>query len=215
MNYEEVRRVTTAYDGLPVDLKLQRRLTVPPHSFYCLSWRTPYPSGKSNRRFYRLTGSGFWTIPVGVALRLMVQARESGMLDARYDDRQVRHRGTEDTIIDSRALGERQRRNVFDAITSADKEPDWGGDPLFVIIEVPDGTWRKIMIVDTEREFCTFRSATTDVDYKPVITCLRSPWRMDNAMQDSSAAMMRKFLSTLEELCLGNTRCLRDSRLGL
>ena len=33
-----------------------------------------------------------------------------------------------------------------------------------------------------------------------VFNCLESPWRMDNAMQDASAAMMRGFLSVLEEL---------------
>ena len=54
------------------------------------------------------------------------------------------------------------------------------------------------MIVDTAREFCTFRSATTDPSYRPVIadSHLR-PWRLDNAMQDSSAAMILEFLDVL------------------
>ena len=54
------------------------------------------------------------------------------------------------------------------------------------------------MIVDTERQFCTFRSTTTDVSYKPVIADARlSPWRMDNAMQDAGPAMILTFLNVL------------------
>ena len=87
---------------------------------------------------------------------------------------------------------------MFDSIICDEGEPEWGDDPLFVVIQVPDGQWRKIMIVDTTREFCTFRSATMDVGYKPVIADPRlQPWRMDNAMQDASTAMIREFLDVL------------------
>ena len=59
--------------------------------------------------------------------------------------------------------------------------------------------WRKVMIADSERRLCTFRSTTTDSDYKPVIADpALSPWRIDNAMQDAGAAMIRTLLSILE-----------------
>ena len=55
------------------------------------------------------------------------------------------------------------------------------------------------MIVDAAREFCTFRSTTTDVGYMPVIAGPHlNPWRMDNAMQDASTAMTRMFLNVLD-----------------
>ena len=55
------------------------------------------------------------------------------------------------------------------------------------------------MIIDSARKFCTFRSTTTDPVYQPTIADhhLR-PWRMDNAMQDASAAMVHTFLSVLD-----------------
>ena len=58
------------------------------------------------------------------------------------------------------------------------------------------------MIVDTGREFCTFRCTTTMVDYKMGIFADRlvDPWRLDNAMQDANAASMREFLRCLEEI---------------
>ena len=122
------------------------------------------------------------------------------MLDEQYDDPQMRHGGVANEIIDSRTLGVNERRNEFDNIVGEDGEPDWGTDPLFIIVQMPDRTWRKIMIVDTKREFCTFRSTTTDRAYSLKIALPQSGWYMDNAMQDASAAILRKFLSVLREL---------------
>ena len=203
--YTEIRRVTGQHAGIPINLLLQIRNDNPPVPYPCLSWRTLYPSGKSNRRFYR-TKDGCWTIPVSVALSMLEEAEEAGMLDEQHDDPQVRHGGTANEIIDSRTLGDDGRRNEFDRIAGEDGEPDWGPKPLFIIVQmpdiaqVPDKAWRKIMIVDTKREFCTFRSTTTDDSYKPVVLLPQTHWRMDNAMQDASAAIMRKFLSVLREL---------------
>ena len=121
--------------------------------------------------------------------------------DGTYHDPQKRCGGPDNDIIDSRELGAGERRDMFKYITCEDGEPDWGDDPLFVVIQVPDKIlrWRKIMIVDSERKLCTFRSTTTDPNYKPVIADpILSPWRMDNAMQDSSATMIRTFQSVLE-----------------
>ena len=198
--YTEIMRITREYSGIPINLLLQTRNDNPPEPYHCISWRTLYPSGKSNRRFYRTRGNGCWTIPVSVALSMLEEAEEGGMLDARYDDPQIRHRGTANKIIDSRALSDNERKNEFDNIVGEDGEPDWGSDPIFIIVQMPDKTWRKIMIVDTKRGLCTFRSTTTDDSYKPVVLLPQTLWRMDNAMQDASAAILREFLSVLKEL---------------
>ena len=198
MGYNRIDTVTVQHNGLPIDLKLQVRTEVPPEPFYCLTWRTVYPSGRSNRRFYRLSATGFWTIPIDLAIHLMSESERLGWLDGTYEDRQRRHCGTDNEVSYSRSLNARDRRTMFESITCDEGEPDWGDDPLFVVIQVPDGQWRKIMIVNTTREFCTFRSATRDVGYKPVIADPRMyPWRMDNAMQDASAEMIREFLAVL------------------
>ena len=198
MAYRLIDRITVWHDGLPIHLKIQERLEVPPDPFYCLSWRTLYPGGRSNRRFYRSSTTGFWTIPIQVAVDLMSEAEERGWLDGRYEDLQDRHQGTGNVIFYSRSLNVRDRRVMLESITCDQGEPDWGDDPMFMVIQVPDKPWRKIMIVDTPREFCTFRSATTCVGYKPVIADPHlCPWRMDNAMQDASAAMIREFLNVL------------------
>ena len=198
-DYRRIDGVTAQHNGLPVKLLLQERNNDPPSLYYCLSWRTSLPSGR-NRRFYRSRETGFWTVPVQIALRIMQQARDREMLATRYDDQQIRHGGPDNTVVDSRTLGVRERLDALQAITCDQGEPDWGGEPIFVIVEVPDGIWRKIMIVDSTRKFCTFRSATTNVGYKPSINCLPSPWRMDNAMQDAGAATVREFLRVLREL---------------
>lgn len=198
--YTEIRRVTRQHAGLPINLLLQTRNNNPPVPYPCLSWRTLYPRGKSNNRQYYRVGGEYWTIPVSVALSVLEDAEEAGMLDEQHDDPQVRHGGTANEMIDSRMLSDDERRNEFDGIVGEDGEPDWGPKPLFIIAQMPDRTWRKIMIVDTEGEFCTFRSTTTDDSYKPVVLLPQTHWRMDNAMQDASAAIMRNFLSVLREL---------------
>ena len=129
------------------------------------------------------------------------EAEEKGMLDERYDDPQTRHGGTDNEIIDSRELNLQDRRNALDSITTENETGDWSLDSVFTIIEVPDGSWRKVIIVDIERGLCTFRSTTTDTLYKPIIRDgMTYPWLMDNAMQDASTAMMREFLRVLREL---------------
>ena len=132
---------------------------------------------------------------------MLKEAEEKGMLDERYDDPQTRHGGTDNEIIDSRELNLQDRRNALDSITTENEIGDWSIDSMFTIIEVPDGSWRKVMIVDLERGLCTFRSTTTDTSYKPIIRDgMTYPWLMDNAMQDASTATMREFLRVLREL---------------
>ena len=209
--YTEIRRVTRFHEDLPVHIILQTRHCVKPVDFYCLSWRTAPPTRKSpNRQHYydRKHGTGFWTIPVSVAVALLNEAHSDGMLDEEYDDLQERHCGTDNCITDSRDLGRRERDRKFASIINVNRDPDrdpgWGSDPLFVIIQVPDGKWRKIMIVDTDREICTFRSTTTSGSYgRPIVDGMTLPWRLDNAMQDASAAMMREFRRVLLEIRSG------------
>ena len=199
--YTEIRRVTVIHEGLPIHLILQTRHCVPPVDFFCLSWRTLLPDGSQNRRFYydREHGTGIWRIPVSIALELLNQADFDGMLDEEYDDLQERHGGTNNCVIDSRSLSRQEREREFASIVNVNRDPDWGSDPLFVIIQVPDRRWRKIMIVDTQSGICTFRSTTTDPSYRRqgVADGMIPPWRLDNAMQDASRVMMREFQRVL------------------
>lgn len=191
--------------GIPVELKLQIRRDQPPIQYYCLSWRTRYESARGkSRRFYSSSNDGFWTIPVSVALCLLRRAEECGMLSFRYDDRRFRNGNHWSTVIDSRELNAIQQLRYRDEIICDGEEPEWGANPLFVICQTEEhkGNWRKIMVVDTERDFCTFRSTTTSGDYEMGIfeDRLAGAWRLDNSMQQASAAMMREFLRCLEEI---------------
>ena len=202
VGHREIARVTTTHDNIPVNLLLQTRTNADSSEiFHNLSWRTRYPSGP-NRRFYYTHSDGYWRIPVSTALELLEMAERRGFLHARYDDPQIRHQGDDNEIFDSRQYseGDQEYRCAFAEI--ADGSEDWGERPIFVIVEVPDETWRKIMIVDSTKMVCTFRSTTTDNSYGQLNRRLRltHPWILDNAMQDASAAMMREFLRVLREL---------------
>ena len=198
--------VVRRYRNLPIYLRLHRRHDVPPAPWPCISWRTRYSTAPNqNRRFYCTDADGYWAIPTSLALEMLEEAEEKGMLDEKYSDRQIRHGGDNNTVIISHHLNLQVdyviRKEEIDNITTADEKETWGDDPIFLVVEVPDGTWRKIMIVNPKTKDCTFRSTTTSVGYKPVIVeGMCHPWRMDNAMQDASAAMMRQFLQVLREL---------------
>ena len=198
--------VIRRYRNLPINLRLHKRNDVPPTPWPCISWRTRYSTAPDqNRRFYRTDADGYWTFPASVALDMLEEAEERGMLDDKYRDRQVRHGGDNNTVICSHQFNLQVDYKIgkeeITHITTADEEETWGIDPLFVVVEVPDGMWRKIMIVNQKEGLCTFRSTTKDTSYKPTITeGMSAPWRMDNAMQDASAAMMRQFLQVLRGL---------------
>lgn len=173
-SYEPVERVTVTHNGLPIKLIRQIRRNDPPEPYYCISWRTDLPSGR-NRQSYRSVRDGSWTIPLDVALDVLGQAEVCGMLGEEYDDLQVRVGGSNNTIIDSRTIEVTDRREIFGSITNEVGEPDWGKKPIFMVIEVPNGAWRKIMIVDSNHEFCTFRSTTTDTQYgRSIVMALAS-----------------------------------------
>ena len=197
----DIDKVESRQIGLPIYLKLRTRIDVCP-SFPCVSWRTNWPRGRGNRKTYDTTEDGYWSIPTSVALNVLEEAEERGMLEEEYDDPQIRHDGTNNLVIDSRNLSSLERLTEFATITAESERGNWGIEPVFLIIEVPDGTWRKIMIVDSLREFCTFRSTTTDSRYgmKSFPEGMTGPWILDRSMQDASSAMMRQFLQVLREL---------------
>ena len=197
--------MTVEHEGIPIDLKLQKRLDQPPMPYYCLSWRTRYASTPSkSRRFYSSPDAGFWAIPVSVALSLLRQAANQGMLSFRHDDLRLRDGSHWNTIIDSRRLDSARLQSLRNEIICSTGDLQWGESPLFLIShdEGEHGAWRDILIVDTKMEFCTFRCTTTKTDYKMGIFAdrLAGQWRLDNAMQDASAASMREFLRVLEEI---------------
>ena len=205
--YDEICRVAATPDGIPVSLILQKRLDIHPEPYYCLSWRTRYQSVPTkSRRFYSSREHGFWKLRVETALYLMRKASDKGMLDSRFDDdKHLRDGGLLCRGgIDSRKITECDRRNEAAAIICQTGDHEWGTDPVFVIrhSETGRGSWREIMLIDTERKYCTFRCTTTIPDYKMGIYAdrLASSWRLDNAMQDASTASMREFLTVLEEL---------------
>ncbi len=198
--------VIRRYGDLPIYLRLHRRNDVPPTPWPCISWRTRYATAPhQNRRFYRAHEDGHWTIPASLALDMLEEAEEEGMLDERYRDSQFRHGGDNNTVICSHQFDLQVdyeiKKGEISTITAENEEGAWGDDPIFIVVEVPDRTWRKIMIVDSKIGNCTFRSTTRNCDYTPVIVeGMCSPWRMDNAMQDASVAMMRQFLQVLRGL---------------
>ena len=199
--YTKLDEVMSEHNDIPIFLRLQTREDVAPVPFDTLSWRPQRPTSSTYRQSYWMRVDGFWNIPVSIALQLLESANDRGMLDERYDDQQVRHRGTNNRVIDSRRLGYQERIRHFDSVADREIE-NWGQEPVFVIVEVPDGSWRKTLIVDSDKEFCTFRSTTAVTDYgrKSYRATLSEGWILDNAMQDASAAMMREFLRVLREL---------------
>lgn len=201
-NYRECDRVEARHNGYPIALKLQQRLNDGYSPYYTVSWRTTYRSG-SNRRFYHAPSEGgCWAIPLQVAAGLLEQASQRGMLNPTYDDPYVRFDGGESVVRFSTQLPRNQREILCQEITGYPAEPDWGSDPVFVIVdEVGGGPWRKIMIASSNHKLCTFRSTTTNVAYKPaIISRYQSAWRLDNAMQDASTAIMREFLNVLRTI---------------
>ena len=199
--YTKLDEVRSDYNDIPIFLRLQTREDVPPVPYDTLSWRPQRPTSSTYRQSYWMQVDGFWDIPVSIALQLLESANDRGMLNERHDDQQIRHRGTNNRVIDSRRLGRQERIRHFDSIADREIE-NWGQEPVFIIVEVPDGSWRKILIVGSDKEFCTFRSTTTATDYgrKSYRATLSEGWILDNAMQDASAAMMREFLRVLREL---------------
>ena len=172
-------------------------------SFVCLGEPSCQPGAAIDASYYdRRYGTGIWTIPVSLALGLLNRADAAGMLDEQYDDLHIeRHCGTNNCIIDSRNLDRPEREREFASIINVNRDPDWGLEPLFVIIQVPDRRWRKIMMVDTLRGICIFRSTTTDTSYRQgVVDGMILPWRLDNTMQDASRTMIREFQRVLRAL---------------
>ena len=181
--------------------------------YLCLSWRTDLPTG-TNRQYYNdvIHGTGLWRIPVPVARDILNQAYQRRMLCARHDDLYSRHGIVRPRTINSWTLGaeglERELASIIND-NREDRDRDWGPSPIFVVAEVPDTIrniiWRKIMIVDTDRKFCTFRSTTTDSFYrKGIADGMVHPWLLDNSMQDASSAVMREFRQALLGLRDGN-----------
>ena len=200
--YHSILSVEEYQNGLPVRLKLQERHEDGPRPYYTVTWRTLYRRGR-NRRFYHAPSEGgCWIIPCQLALNILSLADQNHMLDPKYDDPYVRFGGGGSVVRLSTRLSRNQREILFQEITGYPMEPDWGPTPIFMVAdEVGGGQWRKIMIVASNLDFCTFRSTTTDESYKPsIISRNQSVWRLDNAMQDASTAIMREFFDILRTI---------------
>ncbi len=70
-----------------------------------------------------------------------------------------------------------------------------------MVLDDPNGRWRKIMIVNRQTRMATFRSTTTDTTYMPrAVLRDGSDWHLDNSMQDTNVQQARVFLEQLQNV---------------
>lgn len=193
--YEREIQVRRDVGGVPVRLALQERTSEKLGiTWWVLSWRTNLESSGRNRRFYFSEGE-FWSIPAEDALALMEDIDDRGGLDDRYFD--VRHKGEFETIV-STELDRDERTDRLNRVTAPDE--DWGDDPFFVIAGDPNGAWQKVMLVNLDTGTATFRSITTDPEYRPKKDLRPGQgWWLDNSMMDANVQQVRQFLKHLRE----------------
>lgn len=193
--YKRVLVVNESIDCIRVNLVLQERYSASQAAtWHTLSWRTKYPSGKSNRRFYWLNEGGPWKIPAETALDMIRRMEAEGGLDQKYFDQR---RTTPFTTLVSSEMHPSDRKDVLDRVTSLDEY--WGADPFFVIAFDPNDNWRKVLLVNSDTKMATFRSTTEDPYYTPRRTLREGEgWWLDNSMMDANVQQMRQFLTHLD-----------------
>lgn len=188
-NYDRILEVTRLVDGIPVTLALQKRMNAGNgESWWTLSWRTRYSAEGTNRRFY-MTKNGCWTIPVAIALDMIVEIGSRGGLSRRFFD----HRGppSPDALVSSEMTAAEKTERLCRITSPAE---DWGISPFFVIVSDPSDQWKKVLIIDTETDAATFRSITESPDYKPKkVLRPNVTWWLDNSMMDANVQQMRVF----------------------
>jgi hypothetical protein len=190
--YEAIIKVAELLaDGIEVSLRLQTRTSIRHGiSWPVVSWRTRLEPDGKNRKFY-FSGDELWAINAATALKLLESLVTKGGLNAEHND--LRRSDYHPSIVasdDTGAVG------FFEQITMIDE--DWGEDPLFVVLDDPSENWRKIMIVNRQTGLATFRSTTTDIDYKPRKELrLGSSWYLDNSMPDVNVQQAQVFLDHL------------------
>ena len=189
-----------APDGIELMLALQIRSSVRwPMSWPTLSWRTRLRPAGPNRRFYILDDEP-WMIRAVTAFDMLAEAQRRGALDDAYLD--PRPRAIFDTFISTDPIAQ-DRAKIFEEITMPSES--WGEEPFWIALEehgtagrVGDGPWRKVMIINTQSGEATFRSTTTDQNYKPR-KVLRAGlrWALDNSMPDINVQQSRVFIELL------------------
>lgn len=187
--YARKLEVSRVVDGIPVKLALQERTsTGVDNSWWTLSWRSKYSPDGSNRRFY-MTNDGCWTIPANLALEMINEMESLGGLSEVYFDH--RRRPFFETLV-STTMSATERADLLCRITGPAE--DWGGDPFFMMTRDPNGHWNKVLIINSDNDTATFRSITTNPDYKPK-KVLRpdADWWLDNSMMDANVQQMRAF----------------------
>ena len=188
MKYREMGRVCETYLGTPVCLVLNvaagctacRILRV----VVAITLRIQPESKSAVLLGLERTASG--PSRTWLAEAILGRALDEGLLAPEYDDQERRHGGVENgCLFDSRDISVADRRHLFDEVTfPGDLDLNWGADPTFVVSEMADHSWRKIMIVDTLGKTCTFRSTTTDPAYPLKDNGRRNGrWFLDRSMQ--------------------------------
>jgi len=207
-SYREVKRVTGEYNGLPINLILREVINDGPRPYHSVGWRTVLRESRKNRRGYYVSDAGgYWRLPVDIALLVLELGEAEGLLSPVYDDAYLRLRhafrapNEGEVVYHSRELTAENYRILLAEITNHDEELGLGPRPSFVIVEQPGGLWRKIMLVDSGRQICTFRSTTTIGSYgMKQARGMIPPWFLDRSMMEASTATMRVFLEELRRL---------------
>lgn len=190
--YERVEEVSDKHNGLQVKIALNKRFKQGYNPYHTISIRTFYPNAPTqNRRFYNL-----WNTSLNFIFNLMNTADQNGLFNNKFDDNYQRHNGGSPLILADKLAN---NKILFNELTIPDERKQWGKDTIYVIGFEPPGTqWRKVMIASKMQDKATFRSLTTNGDYKPRIIIPDSEWDMDNAMIDCDPLIFRNFHKALK-----------------
>ncbi len=182
--------------GTKVSLKLQLRTkTEENESWFVVSWRDQYSPSGSNRQYYIVKGE-VWSIDAALALEMYEELERRGGLDERYDD--LKRRPSFD-VNSAHNEPEELRTKLFEEITMPNET--WGRYPFVIILNDPNDDWRKSMIVNRETGHATFRSTTTDENYKLKQKMREgTEWYLDRSMQDVNVQQAREFLKQLRKI---------------
>ncbi len=197
---KKLEAVRALEDGLPIKLALQKRTNSrTKNTYWTLSWRTKYSPTGTNRRFYYSSGQ-YWSCPTSIALELLEDLESQGGLQEEYFDtrpgnERIKIIISPETQISDPDLYKEQCKNIF-----APNEK-WGEKPKVIALSDTDKDWKKVMILNHDNSYCTFRSLTKNASYMPKKDLEKSSeWWLDNAMMDASVQQMRIFHSHLKNL---------------
>ncbi|MFV8817123.1 hypothetical protein [Haliea sp. E17] len=133
-------------------------------------------------------------MPAIIARDMLLEMDSLGGFDEQYFDLRRRPNFA---VTNSTDLGHVRRDYVLEEITA--EEENWGDSPQFLVCSDPSSYWKKVMLVDTNRQMVMFRSITLDPLYKPKKTIRNgADWWLDNSMIDANVQQMGAMSDALE-----------------